>query len=107
MRVQQHLELLEYLTRSNCISQRFIRALPSDALKAIWEIALNVKLGNVKLSQHEAELLARRKRSIGKLAVKSTKIEDKLRILTPSLLKALLRPAIRQLRDGNPHEVSA
>jgi hypothetical protein len=107
MRLRQHYELLLYLTKCKNLSRRFVSALPSDVLKAIWEVALNVKLGNVSLSTQERQLLDKRKRAIKKLASKATRIEEKLNILTPTLLKALLRPALRQISHGNSNEIDS
>jgi len=107
MRVQQHYDLLLYLSNCKTLSRRFVTALPTEVLKAIWEIALNVKLGNVTLSKQEHRQLDRRKRTIKLLASKTTSLEEKQRLLTPALLKAILRPALRQFQNGNSNETDS
>jgi hypothetical protein len=81
--------------------------LPSNVLSAIWEVALNIKLGNVKLTADQAAFFSKRKKILRKISSKSTSLAAKRKLLTPALLKSLLVPVLEILKHGYQNEAGS
>ena len=106
MSAVKHIPFLSHLLKIK-LTQRLISALPSEILRAIWEIALNIKLGNIPLTSEQTVYFSRRKPIVRKLASRSGTLAKKKALLTPTLLQALLTPAIAYLNNGTENEAGS
>lgn len=106
MRAFKHYPLLAYLAQQK-LTKKIIAALSAEVIKAICEVALNIKLENIQLSKDHSAFFTRHSREIRNLATKSVSLKQKRKILTPAFLKRILLPALDRLQHGHKNETSA
>lgn len=97
MSVKRNAELLKFISQASTSSIAALSITPS-LLKTLIEIAHNL-LYNLQLELSSAELkqLRRHKEAVKQLANRRTSIKQAKRLLTPALIRTIVKPATRLL----------
>lgn len=106
MNTCNYVPLLQCLVKAKP-TKKFIESLPKEILNCIWESALNIERGNVKLVESESKYLNKRKLILRKLSSKSIGVSKKKKLLSPTLLQNILQAAIRHLNNGQENAASS
>lgn len=99
MSARLNLDLFRHLVKVK-LTKKFIESLPTEFLTPIFEIALNVSIGNVNLLKAEEQQFARRQSVLKLLSRKTVSVSQKKKKLTPALVHSLLIVALRHFDNG-------
>ena len=105
--IQRNLPILRFLNRKHSRASRTILSANKDLIKAVSEICLNLRLGNVPLTDKHKSKLVEYKEILRNVSKKETSTEKKKRLLnTKGLFGALLPPVLEYLDKSRDHAKS-